>query len=193
MESKGNSMIAYAEAEAPIAMQASLRIHSILRQVIRRGFPELARMTIVLSIGEHADWMSYEAVGEGCRSFIIGVDVSLVSASRRVIAGGLAHELAHIVRDSRMRRWQRDRAYSLYLTSQAFRTRDERETDREAIARGYRPELLELMLFGRARGYLWGQEDGLTLPEVHRMARAGVKLHAVSHFSPVRRPTHRAG
>jgi hypothetical protein len=154
-------------------MQPSLRINSILRQVIRHGFPDLARKTIVLSIGEYADWMFYEPAGQSRGSFIIGVDVSLLGASRRVIAGGLAHELAHIVRDSRMRRWQRDRAYSLYFTSPAFRTRDERETDREAIARGYGRELLELMLFGRARGGLWGREDGLTLPEVHRMERHG--------------------
>jgi hypothetical protein len=151
-------------------MQSPLSIDAILRQVIRRGFPELARMHIAMTIGEFEDWMFYEPTGPGGRSFVIGVDTSLLDVSRRVIAGGFAHELAHILRDSRIGRYRLERAWPLYFTSQAFRIRDERETDREAIARGYGPELLALMLFGRARGYLWSREDGLTVPEVHRMA-----------------------
>ena len=116
--------------------------------------------------------MYYEP-GQGRGSFVLSVDRSLLGAPWRVIAGGFAHELAHILRDSRIGRWQLDRAWSLYFTSRTFRIRDERETDREAIARGYGRDLLELMLFGRARGCLWRREDGLTLPEVHRMVRRG--------------------
>ena len=144
-------------------------IDFILRKVIRRGFPELVRKKFVLSVGDYDDWMFYEPAGEGRGSYVIGVDKSLVGAPRRVIAGCFAHELAHIVRDSRMGRCRLNRAWSLYFSSAAFRIRDERETDREAIVRGYGPELRALMLFGRARGYRWDREDGLTLPEVHRM------------------------
>src|ERR1700704_5221309 len=79
------------------SMQPLHCINSILRQVIRRGFPELARKTIAISIGEYADWMFYKPTGNGRRSFVIGVSVSLLGAPRRVVAGGLAHELAHIV------------------------------------------------------------------------------------------------
>jgi hypothetical protein len=161
-------------------MQASVSLDAILRRVIRRGFPELARKRIVMTLGEYDDWMFYEPAGQGRGSFVIGVDTSLLGAPRRAIAGAFAHELAHILRDSRIGRWQLDRAWSLYHGSRAFRIRDERETDGEAIARGYGRELLELMLFARARGYRWDREDGLTLPEVHKRCGAAMRAAAGS-------------
>ena len=51
-----------------------------------------------------------------------------------------------------------------------YRIRDERETDREAIARGYGPQILALMFHGQARGYSWSREEGMTVAEVHRTA-----------------------
>jgi hypothetical protein len=150
-------------------MQCVHSLDSIMRQVIRRGFPELSRMRIGVVIGEYDDWMYYEPVGEGRRSFLIGVDTSLLDAPKRAIAGCFAHELAHILRESRMGRRRLGRAWELYFSSPRFRRRDERATDREAVARGYGRELLALMVFGRRRRYRWDREDGLTFPEVHKM------------------------
>jgi hypothetical protein len=150
-------------------MQSSVQLDAILRRVIRRGYPELAGKRFTLTVAGYDDWMFYEPASDGREAFVIGVDKSMLEASRRAIAGAFAHELAHILRDSRLPRRRLERAWSLYFSSRAFRIRDERETDAEAIARGYGPELLELMLFARARGYRWDREDGLTLAEVHRM------------------------
>src|SRR5689334_22445657 len=100
-------------------MHTASSIESILRQVIRRGFPELRRMRITLAVGEYDDWMYYEPAGEGRRNYVIGVDRALFDAPRRAIAGCFAHELAHIVREIRMGRWRLDRAWDLYFSSRA--------------------------------------------------------------------------
>src|SRR5690242_12104460 len=107
------------------------RCHCILRSVIRGGFRELAGTKIALRFGDYDCWMYYERAGP--RSFNLGVDHSLEAAPRRVLEGGFAHELAHILRDSRLSGCQLDRAFTRYRDSQAWRIRDERNTDLEAI------------------------------------------------------------
>lgn len=144
---------------------------AILRTLLRRGFPELAGREFEIRFGNFDDWMWYDISGS---VFVIGVDNSLRPAPRRVVEGGFAHELAHIARDLRMGPWQRTLAYERYRRSCAYRIRDEAQTDREAIRRGYGRQLLALMLWGRARGYTSGREHGLLLHQVIRLVkRAG--------------------
>jgi hypothetical protein len=145
-----------------------MRPDPILRIVIRRGFPELAGRHFLIRFGDYDDWMWYDL--SGC-AFVIGVDNSLAGAPRRVLEGGFAHELAHIVRDLRWRPFQRSLAYQRYEARRAYRIRDEQDTDREAIRRGYGRQLLALMLWGRAHGYTSGREHGLLLADVYRLAR----------------------
>ena len=142
---------------------------AILRILIRRGFPELAGRHFEIRFGDYDDWMWYDISGA---RFIIGVDNSLRSAPRRVLEGGLAHELAHITRDLRLRPLQRARAYQRYGVSSVYRIRDEQATDREEMRRGYGRQLLALMLWARARGFTSGREHGLLLADVYRLMRA---------------------
>ena len=142
---------------------------AILRILIRRGFPELAGRRFLIRFGDFDDWMSYYPSGD---SFIIGVDNSLGAAPRPVLEGGFAHELAHIVRDLRFRPFQRARAFEKYRDRLAWRIRDERGTDLEAIRRGYGRQLLALMLWARTRGYTSGREHGLLLADLYRLRRA---------------------
>jgi hypothetical protein len=142
------------------------RCERILRSVIHRGFPELYGSKIALRFGDYDCWMYYEPVGR--RSFLLGVDHALEGAPRRVIEGGFAHELAHILRDSRLSRWQLELAFSRYLSSRAWRIHEERNADLEAIRRGYGRELLALMRYARTLGYTFCREQGLLLPEVRR-------------------------
>jgi hypothetical protein len=141
---------------------------AILRILIRRGFPELAGRHFLIRFGDSDDWMSYHRSGD---AFIIGVDNSLRAAPRRVLEGGFAHELAHIVRDLRFRPYQRALACGKYLAHRAYRIRDEQDTDREAIRRGYGRHLLALMLWARTRGYTSAREHGLLLADLYRLRR----------------------
>jgi hypothetical protein len=143
------------------------RCDRILRILIRRSFPELRRSRIRLQTGDYDCWMYYEPAGR--REFILGVDRSLESAPRRVLEGGFAHELAHIARDIRYSPSQLERAAARYAASAAWRARDERNTDLEAIRRGCGLQLLALMRWGRVRGYTSVREQGLLLSEVHRL------------------------
>ena len=142
---------------------------AILRILVRRGFPELAGKRFQIRFGDYDDWMWYDFCGD---AFLIGVDNSLCPAPRHVLEGGFAHELAHFVRDLRLRPLQRALAYEHYRSQRAYRIRDEQATDREAIRRGYGRQLLALMLWGRTRGYTSGREHGLLLAEVHRLVKA---------------------
>jgi hypothetical protein len=146
---------------------------AVLRILIRRGFPELAGRNFRIRFGDYDDWMWYDLSGD---TLVIGVDNSLAGAPRRVLEGGFAHELAHIVRDLHWRPFQRGLAYDRYRTHRAYRIRDEQATDLEAIRRGYGRQLLALMLWARARGYTSGREHGMLLADVYRsvMPRGGL-------------------
>src|SRR6266542_3587315 len=124
------------------------RCERILRVLIRRRFPELRGVKIAIRSGDYDCWMYYEPTGP--REFLIGVDGSLESAPRRVLEGGFAHELAHIVRDARHSPSQLDRAFARYGASLAWRIREERNADLEVIRRGCGRQLLALMLYARA-------------------------------------------
>ena len=143
------------------------RQQSILRTVIRRGFPELRAIKIALQFGVYDCWMFYEPAGR--RQFLLGVDVSLASAPRRILEGGFAHELAHIVRDNAYSAGQLELAFERYRTSLAWRIREEREADLEAIRRGFGPQLLALMGYARRRGYVSCREHGMLPGEVYRL------------------------
>ena len=145
--------------------EASLR--PVLKSVIRRAFPELKHKHFTLSVGCCDSWMYYESIGPGCVR--ICVDESLLGAPHRVLAGCFAHELSHILRDSRMRPAQRLVAFVRYNSSALYRTRDERQTDLEVIRRGYGGPLLAFMLYAQARGYEWQRNEGLTIPEVRSL------------------------
>jgi hypothetical protein len=107
---------------------------------------------------------------EGADCFI-GVDESLRGAPCPVLEGGLAHELAHIVRDRARGPWQRRLALERYASLPAYRIRDERATDLLAIERGFGPQLLALLLYGRRLGYTSTPEHGLMLAEIARLVR----------------------
>ena len=147
-----------------------MRAETILRILIRRGFSELAGRSFQIRFGDYDDWMWYDISG---RTFLIGVDNSLRGAPRRVLEGGFAHELSHIVRDLRLHPFQRARAYERYGVHRYYRIHDELNTDREAIRRGYGRQLLALILWGLARGYTSGREHGLLLADVYKAIRAG--------------------
>ncbi len=123
-------------------------------------------MKLTLHFGEYDCWMFYEP--DGLRSFVLGVDLSLLEAPRRALEGGFAHELVHIVRDRHHSAWQLERAFARYRESKAWRTREERATDADVVRRGHGRELLALMLYARARGYTSDREHGLLLHEVRR-------------------------
>lgn len=132
-----------------------------------RAFPELRRREIRIRFGDCDDaLMRYDVEG---RAFVISVDNTLRGAPRRVLEGGLAHELAHLARDCRIPPGRRDRMLAIYAASPWYRARDERATDRLAIDLGFGPQLYAFMRYARARGAKFRREHGMSLAEVARI------------------------
>ena len=104
----------------------------------------------------------YEDAGR----YRITVSDFLRGAPRRVLEGGIAHELSHILRDSRLGPRQRELACQRYARSAAYRTQDERGADLLEIERGYGPQLLAFLTYARKRGFRFTREHGLLAAEI---------------------------
>jgi hypothetical protein len=113
--------------------------------------------------------------------YVIGVDDCLRDAPRRVLQGGIVHELCHIDADLRLGPYQRRLAWRRYRDSRFYRIREERAIELRVIELGYGLELLALIRFAHRLGFSFSKEHGLSLAEVFR------KLHLetrCSRFQP---------
>ncbi len=154
-------------------MDWNARLERILWQLVCRSFPELRRLRIGIGFDdlEPGNCLEYYTL-DG--RFGIAVSPLLRQASRRALVGGIAHELAHILRDHRLGPLQRDWAFERFALSRTYRFREERATDRRAVERGYGPHLMALAAFARTMGIRFERENGLLTNEIvclHRRIR----------------------
>ena len=142
-------------------------LDAILRRMVARSFPELQRHRIAIEYGE-LDRDTCFFYGREAGRYLITVSNCFRSAPRRVLEGGIAHELSHILRDSRLGPWQRELAFGRYARSSAYRMRDERSTDLRQIDRGYGPQLLAFLSYAKTLGFRFTSEHGLLRGEISR-------------------------
>jgi hypothetical protein len=141
-----------------------------LRRVRKRGFPELSGHAISVCFTDSETLLCCDTAAR--RDFLVEVSTELAGAPSRVLEGGIAHELAHVLHDSAMSPLRRKHALELYGRSVAYRIRDERNADLRAVERGYGPHLLAFMMYARRLGHTFCREHGLLLPELRRLVRA---------------------
>jgi hypothetical protein len=156
-----------------MAMDWNAHLDRILRQLICHSFPELRRLRIEIGFDdlEPGNCLEYYTL-DG--RFGITVSPLLREAPRKALVGGIAHELAHIVRDHHLGPLQRDWAFERFALSRTYRFREERATDRRAVERGYGPQLMALAAFARRIGIRFERENGLLTNEIvclHRRIR----------------------
>jgi hypothetical protein len=156
--------IAYMDWERP---DAAARL---LSRVVAIGFPELRRLRIPIAFKDLPEEECFACEYDG-GLYSVSISRALRNAPRRVLEGGIAHELSHILHDSRLGPWQRDLAYERYRRSAAYRYRDERATEVRQIERGYGPQLVELLRYARRLGQRFTREDGLMPGEIVRRMR----------------------
>lgn len=154
------------------------RLRDILDEVIRDGFPELLSEDIQIEFASLDDALMEfgDLTGEG---YFIEVDNSLETVLdlkeihglkvENIIAGGVAHELAHIVAQKQMGRRLSIRDKIAYRVSKRYKTLDERNTDLDVILRGYASELFDFLNFAKESGLDHWKEDGLSIREVERL------------------------
>jgi hypothetical protein len=149
-------------------MVPDANLNRILRQMVRRSFPKLRRRSIAIGWGDEDELFYYTNDAEG---YLIVVNDSLKGAGRRALEGGIAHELCHIDADLRLGLYPRQLAWDRYSESRWYRMRNERATERQAIALGYGRHLTELIRFARRLGYTFEREHGLFYSEILRELR----------------------
>jgi hypothetical protein len=140
-------------------------LERVLRRVVVRSFPELRRLRIGIACEEldPGTLLQYYVVDGRWR---IAVSPEMRRAPARVLEGGIAHELAHIVRDCRLGPFQRDLAFDRFAASRTYRIKEERATDRRAVERGYGPQLLALVKWARTVGIRFYGDSGLRAWEI---------------------------
>ena len=133
--------------------------------MVRRSFPNLRRRAIAIGWGAKDELFYYTADAE---QYLIAVNPSLEGAPRRVLEGGIAHELCHIDADLRLGAYSRDLAWNRYSESRWYRMRNEHATERQAIVLGYGCHLMELIRYAHRLGYTFEREHGLFYAEILR-------------------------
>jgi len=142
-------------------------LDAILRRIVARSFPELKRHRIAIRFGELDRDTCFFYCQEAGR-YRITVSNCLRPAPPRVLEGCIAHELSHILQDSRLGRWQRELAFERYSRSAVYRMRDERRTDLRQLGLGYGPQLLAFLSYAKTLGFRFTREDGLLRGEISR-------------------------
>jgi hypothetical protein len=141
----------------------------IVRHMILRSFPRLRRPPITISWGLEDGLLDYV---EEPLHHSIRVNECLRVAPRRVLEGGIAHELCHIDAGLRTGPFQRQLAWQRYFASRWSRTREERLTEHRVIQLGYGRQLLAFLHYARRLGHSFSREHGLLEPEIRRALAA---------------------
>jgi hypothetical protein len=142
----------------------SSALEDIRDEIIQEGFPELMDEDVQIAYENIDDALcAYGELTE--EGYYIDVDISLRDAPRRVIEGGVAHELSHILTD-RDAGTEDTEAYRL---SKRYRILDERNTDVLTILRGYGPQLLAFLEYSEKKEFPRYKEDGLSMREIRKI------------------------
>ena len=153
-----------------IGLMRMARLDRILRRMIATAYPELRRLPIAVGFRAlDGDTLFRYDWDQGRYSILAGEEFR--DAPAAVVEGGVAHELAHLVRDSARPPRLLDRALDHYGRSRAYRIRDERATDALAVQRGFGPQLIALIRYARSRGIRFHAEHGLHSREIAARCR----------------------
>lgn len=148
-----------------------MALENIIKTIIKDSFPELMNEDIQIEWKDLKDALM-EYGGLSVDGFYIEVDKSLKKANKKVLIGGIAHELCHILEDIKLGKEKSLRSRIAYKISRRYKTLDERNTDLQVIIRGYGKELLEFMKFSIENGYDYYKEDGLSAMEIEAIIKA---------------------
>ncbi|TSE04403.1 MULTISPECIES: hypothetical protein [Aquimarina] len=151
-----------------------MNLQTILNDIIKNAFPELMDEDIAIEWKNLEDALMDQGGLTG-HGYFIEVDESLKKANEAIIVGGIAHELCHILADLKVGKWQILLDRVAYRIFKRYRTLDERNTDLQAIIRGYGSSVLLFMKYSENKGYNYYKEDGLSIREIEAILNNGLK------------------
>jgi len=147
-------------------------LDEIRDRIIQKGFLELMDEDIQVEYKDLDDAL-LEYCGLTSDGYCIEVDNSMKDAPTDVIEGGFAHELSHILTDIGQEYSFRLRDRLARRISKRYRTLDERNTDLQAIVRGFGPQLLAFLEYSQEKGFDHYKDEGLSIREVKAILSAG--------------------
>ena len=141
----------------------------IAKTVIANNFPELAskRIKYVFVAGkEHGYYMAVQWLIIGYRIYI---EKRILKFSPEAFTGCLAHELAHLVLDSRESLW--GRLWAIATGKSSDETAEERNADLLAIDRGFGKALLQFHQEHDKKYVAYNASEGMTKREIKKMLK----------------------
>ena len=140
------------------------KIDAIFQKLRGTGFSSLARLDIRLSIVDSEDDLGAVVYGPKGDNFVILLNRADAAAmSEEAVIGCLAHELAHIEKDTEGGTGLSESARNFVPS---LTTQDEREVDCIVIAKGYGRQLLALQTYHDENYQPYTDSDGLTRDEI---------------------------
>lgn len=149
-------------------------LDSIKEKIIKNNFQELSDLVIMTDYKRlEGAYFDYDRLTK--KEYQVMVESSLIRAPVIVVTGGMAHEIAHILRDGNMNFMLFAIDRTLYDLWQWYQTRDERQTDLLVVNRGLGLELLSFVEYANKRRANYTKRDGLTATELRKLLRKNPK------------------
>lgn len=141
-------------------------LQKINNAIIDEGFPELRDDDIQVSYRSLKNFLAICILEN--KHYCIYVSPEMKGSPNIVLSGILVHENCHMLKEKHMNNYQRKKDKRFYK-SKIFKTLDERNTDLEAILRGYGREILAYKKYAEEMGLPYYEEDGLSVREIEKI------------------------
>jgi len=141
----------------------------IKNRLIEESFPELRNERILARFKKNFKDALFEYERPGNKKYFIKINELMKNAPVQAIEAGLAHEMAHIVKEIKKGFFSSCFEGFLYKFSDRYRIVDERDADLVIVLRGYGKHLLELYEYRKKLGLPVYDDNGLSESEVKKL------------------------
>jgi beta-lactamase regulating signal transducer with metallopeptidase domain len=143
-------------------------VEELIGELVRQSFPKIQGIRFAISLEASETGIAEMHLDRANKVASVSIDpMDLSQMNRDELVGCLAHELCHVERDWR-RGWWTSVFDWLYWRFPAVLSWEERSVDREAVRRGYGPELLAILAYHDRNYVKYDRADGLTAEEIER-------------------------
>jgi len=137
-------------------------LKKVLDEIVSNSFPELRERKIKIEYAQIEN--AYFGFNGNKKGYELYVDPKMKNVSKNLVLGGIVHELCHIVNEMNLSRYMSRKDRLLYKKNSHYFQLDEKNTDLQAILRGYGKGILALSKLKKRLG-------GLTTNEVKKLLK----------------------
>jgi len=141
----------------------------IKNRLIEKFFPELKNEKISTEYKKNLKDALFEYERPGKKRYFIKINELMKNAPLQAIEAGLAHEMAHIIKELKKGFFSSCFEGFLYKVSDRYRIVDERDADLAIVLRGYGKHLLELYKYREKLGLPVYDDNGLSASEIKKL------------------------